>query len=193
MFRPLTRWIATVALALPLAANAIVLQFNVSLNAANEVPAPTSFNATAFGIGTLFYDTAFDTFTLSLSAFNLSGNVSDVHIHGQASTTQSAGDLVNLAPYITFNSGGLFSVGAGNAAAPGGLVASGNSHPAQSFLAVLQSGLAYVNIHTLANPGGEIRGQLQAVAIVPELESYAMMLAGLGLLGFIVRRRSRRL
>ena len=30
------------------------------------------------------------------------------------------------------------------------------------------------------------------VDVVPEPESYAMMLAGLGLLGFIVRRRKRR-
>ena len=66
-----------------------------------------------------------------------------------------------------------------------------DSNPAASFLAILQTGSAYINIHTGANPGGEIRGQLSQVAVVPELEVYAMLLAGLGLIGFTARRRLR--
>jgi hypothetical protein len=34
--------------------------------------------------------------------------------------------------------------------------------------------------------------QLGTVAVVPELGSYAMLLAGLGLLGFMARRRKRK-
>ena len=39
-------------------------------------------------------------------------------------------------------------------------------------------------------PSGEI-GSPGTIAAVPEPESYALMLAGLGLLGFIVRRKNR--
>jgi hypothetical protein len=49
-----------------------------------------------------------------------------------------------------------------------------------------------VNVHTAANPAGEIRGQLmrvQAVTAVPEPESYALLLAGLGVLAWAQRRR----
>lgn len=46
----------------------------------------------------------------------------------------------------------------------------------------------YFDIHTEAFPGSAIRGQL--VAAVPEPEAYALMLAGLGLVGWAARRRS---
>ena len=47
-------------------------------------------------------------------------------------------------------------------------------------------------------PGGAVlteatginnQGQVAAIGIIPEPETYAMLLAGLGLLGFIARRR----
>jgi hypothetical protein len=44
-------------------------------------------------------------------------------------------------------------------------------------------------MHTQFVPGGEIRGFLQA-APVPEPETWAMMLAGLGVVGAAVRRRA---
>ena len=63
-----------------------------------------------------------------------------------------------------------------------------------SFLEMLRSQLAYVNLHTAMHPGGAIRGQLIEVAAVtpiPEPQTYAMLLAGLGLLAFMTRRRMR--
>lgn len=193
MSKTLSKWIAALALALPLAANASILQFDASLSAANEVPAPLPFNALASGLASLFYNTDTSTYSLQLSASNLSGPITGAHIHGQANTTQNAGVLValDIAPFQFLQNGGNLLLIGSNIAAPVGDIGAANSNPAQSFLAILEAGKAYINIHTGANPGGEIRGQLFQVAVVPELEVYAMLLAGLGLIGFIARRRLR--
>lgn len=65
--------------------------------------------------------------------------------------------------------------------------------PTAAFFALLQGlddGKAYLNIHTSAFPGGEIRGfLLTSTAGVPEPAAWAMMLGGFGLVGFALRRR----
>jgi hypothetical protein len=73
------------------------------------------------------------------------------------------------APFIT-NNGGT-TAGAFNA-----------------LVAGLDAGEAYFNIHSTFRTGGEIRGFLQPV---PEPESYALMLAGLGLVGWAAARRRK--
>ncbi|WP_422011836.1 CHRD domain-containing protein [Roseateles sp.] len=55
-----------------------------------------------------------------------------------------------------------------------------------ALAAGLDSGNAYLNVHTTAFPGGEIRALLTPV---PEPETYALMLSGLGVLAFAARRR----
>ncbi|AOF80686.1 PEP-CTERM -sorting domain protein [Methyloversatilis sp. RAC08] len=57
-----------------------------------------------------------------------------------------------------------------------------------ALLAGLNDGKAYLNLHSSEFPGGEIRGFL---APVPEPETYALMLAGLGLIGWAARRGPR--
>ena len=53
----------------------------------------------------------------------------------------------------------------------------------------------YVNIHNAVYPAGAIRGQLQYITTVslpvPEPESYALLIAGLGVLGYVAKRRAR--
>jgi len=203
-------WIAVVTVALaPLAAQAQIFQFNALLNAGNEVPAVQN-PSTATGVATLFYDThgtpslADDTYDFALSAFGLTGGTtagtaaSAFHIHGAATIAESAMVRVALdGPLFTnFNAGSTLLVGGSNveatelfSATP--VTATNAGHPAMSFLAMLQSQLAYVNVHTQMHPGGAIRGQLIEVAAIPEPETYAMLLAGLGLLAFMTRRRMR--
>ena len=52
--------------------------------------------------------------------------------------------------------------------------------------AELFDGKFYINLHTFTNGGGEIRGFLVPV---PEPETYAMLLAGLALVGAVARGR----
>jgi CHRD domain/PEP-CTERM motif len=57
-----------------------------------------------------------------------------------------------------------------------------------ALLAGLNEGRAYANIHTTTFPLGEIRG---FPAPIPEPETYAMFVAGLGAMGALIRRRRR--
>lgn len=180
---------ATAALlALPLAAQATVFQFNASLSGLNET---TPNSAIGTGVATLFYNdfntasTADDTYNFSLAAFGLTGVATGFHIHAAAPAGMNAPVVVSLAaaPFVSLNSGGTLLVG-GN----------GVSAPYVSFLSDLQASKAYVNVHTAAFPGGEIRGQLMQVAVtpVPEPSSYAMLGVGLLAVGAIARRRAKK-
>jgi hypothetical protein len=66
--------------------------------------------------------------------------------------------------------------------AHGGTVASAFA----DFVAGLDAGTAYFNIHTTQFGGGEIRAFLHAI---PEPETYALMLLGLGVVGWAAKRR----
>ena len=68
-------------------------------------------------------------------------------------------------------------------AAHGGTVASAQA----AFIAGLLNGQAYFNIHTVLFPGGEIRGQLQAVP-----EPATLLLLASGMVGVIAALRKRR-
>ena len=186
MLKTFARLLAIGAIAAPLAAQAVTFQFTANLNGVQEVPVSASV---ATGLAVLAYNdnntplTGDDSYGFSLSVFGLSGVATGMHIHAPAPVGINAGVIVPLtAPtFLVSNSGGSLLIGA-----------AGVAPPTTSFLSQLQSGLAYVNIHTAAKPGGEIRGQLFPVAVVPEPETYAMLLAGLGLIGWIGARRRNR-
>jgi hypothetical protein len=108
-----------------------------SLSAANEVPANGSS-----GSGKLEASLNQDSLELSysLSYTGLSGPVKAGHFHGPAPAGSNAGVVLPL-------SGSLASPIQGEATLT----------PEQA--ADLLAGKWYVNLHTAANPGGEIRGQ----------------------------------
>ncbi|WP_310385547.1 CHRD domain-containing protein [Roseateles sp.] len=182
--------------ALPLAAQATVYQFNATLNAAQEVIASGS---TATGVGTLSYDDmgtmslADDKYDFSMAVFGLSGGLmagtaaSAFHIHGPAAAGVNGPVRVSLdaAPFASFNSGSTLLVGGIGVAPP-------LTFGAGSMKDALLNGLAYLNVHTVADPMGAVRGQLLLVSVVPEPSTYALLLAGLGAVGFIARRRRSR-
>jgi hypothetical protein len=109
-----------------------------ALAGANEVPAVAS---AATGTVDATYMAGAGTLTWKVTYSGLSGPVTGAHFHGPASAGQNAGIVVPLG-------GSLASPISGSATLTSGQVSD------------LTSGKWYFNLHTAANPGGEIRGQV---------------------------------
>jgi hypothetical protein len=115
------------------------IQFGASMSGASEVPAvPTA--GTAQGTMNLISNVLSYNFTFT----NLAANATAAHIHGPATPQQNAGVII---PF-----GGV------PAATSGSFSGTALITPQQLFDII--SGLTYANIHTTANPGGEVRGQV---------------------------------
>jgi CHRD domain len=120
------------------AARAETKIFKATLNSASEVPPTTSAGT---GAATATLDTATNKLSWEVTYAGLSGPALAAHIHGPAGPGQNAGVAVP------------FKV----TASP----IKGSKILTAAQVADLEAGKAYVNIHTAANKGGEIRGQLQ--------------------------------
>ncbi len=119
---------------------------------AMQVALSSASNPAASGFGTLTL--VHTQLTMNVTYRGLSSAATMAHIHGPATQSGSAGVLVNLAPVgAPYGSSGNLS----------GTVA---LTPTQ--LGYVIDGLTYINFHTTANPGGELRGQiLPHVTAVP--------------------------
>jgi hypothetical protein len=179
--------LAPVALALSLAAgaaSAATQVYSFNLNAAQEVP--TNASPAAGSMQITINDTT-NVISYQFTSFNLVGSFTMAHIHRALAGVNGpvVYDLVPAADYsgpVTFgpsinipNSWALLGQNETNMSA--GLGALINATPWNY----------YVNIHTSAFPGGEIRGQL---APIPEASTWALMIAGLALVGWKLRRRN---
>ena len=132
--------------------------YRATLNGASEVPATTStatgdFSAQLLPNKTLSYSLTWTT--------GLTGTANAAHIHGPADATQTANILVNFAspPAATTNDTVNFTtrIAWGNLDLNQAVTAEVSG---DSLIKLLDAGLLYVNIHTVANSGGEIRGQI---------------------------------
>ena len=125
----------TMAFAAP--SMAASMTFKASLDGKSEVP-PNDSKAT--GAVTATYDTDSKKLTWKGSYKDLSGDATAAHFHGPAEPGKNAGVLVPIAPATSPLEGS----------------ATLNDDQAKALMA----GEVYVNVHTAANKGGEIRGQL---------------------------------
>jgi hypothetical protein len=145
--------------------------FTATLTGPNEVP---PHQVPGNGLALLNYDdhgTASlgdDTYDFTLAVFELSGPPTGYHIHGAATLTETAPVRVSLAdpPFVSSVMGNMLMISGNDVAVPTipetPASATNAGHPAMSFLDMLRDGLGYVNVHTAAFPGGEVRGQLMA-------------------------------
>ncbi len=132
--------LATIALAsaVALSGPAFAQKLKAALDGKAEVPATTSAGK---GTADLDYDAASKKLTWKLTYSGLSGPATAAHFHGPAETGKNAGVAVAIP-----NAG----------ASP----VDGSAVLTDAQAADLLAGKYYINIHTAANPGGEIRGQV---------------------------------
>jgi CHRD domain/PEP-CTERM motif len=156
--------------------HATTTTFIASLGALGE-PVPTSL---ATGFATVSFDDVLNTVSVQLSFSGLASAAPFGHIHCCTAAPGTGSGPVALG----FTN---FPAAASGTYSANLTVFSGASTFA-TLLAGAKAGTAYANIHTPGTyAGGEIRGFL---APIPEPETYALMLAGLGAVAWAARRRS---
>jgi Cu/Zn superoxide dismutase len=121
--------------------------FVASLNGASEVPAKA---VAGTGAATIVKEAGIYTYTITFSG--MTGALTGAHIHGPASTTANASVIV---PFATAGATGTSGTLTGTFASTNNVNISNDS-----LDVLMRTGNAYVNLHTSANAGGEIRGQL---------------------------------
>ena len=125
--------------------------YKATLTGAAEVPAVTT-NAT--GSATVTLDAA-KNLTYTVTYAGLSSGLTVGHIHGPATPGNSAPSVLGFTLTAGTTAG---TIGPVTVALPTAVLTGGVS--ADSLIAWMNSGRAYVNLHTATNGGGEIRGWL---------------------------------
>jgi hypothetical protein len=119
------------------AAQAETIQLKADLKGTNEVP-PNASPASGKVVATLDTDTRLLTWTVTYA--DLTGPALGAHFHGPSEPGKNAGIAL---PFKTAQS-----------------PIEGTATLTENQAADLLSGKWYANIHTAANPGGELRGQM---------------------------------
>ena len=156
----------TALAALP--AQASIDNYVAFLYGANEVP--LAADRDGYGIASVSIDNVASTVSWAILAVNIELPLTGAHIHN-APVGVNGPVKVDFSAALTGS--GLFDVDLAS-------------------ITPTTAGDWYVNLHNAIYPGGAIRGQLEYVGtanVVPEPETYALMLAGLGVVALATRRR----
>jgi hypothetical protein len=195
----LTALAIATALTLPVpVADAIPMTFVGDLAGANEVPPVASPGA---GLAVVVLDPTAQTIQINAAFFGLTTPDTAAHIHCCAPLGTNAGVATTLPAFPGFPLGvtsgtyisPVFDLTQSLIYNPAFITMQGGLSQAEAALiAGIENGMTYLNIHTMAFPGGEIRSQLETVpAAVPEpttLLLWGSTVAGLAL----ARRRLRK-
>jgi hypothetical protein len=130
--------LATLALGIAFAGPAFAEKMKATLDGKSETP-PNASAAT--GTADIDYDAASKKLTWKLIYSGLTGPATAAHFHGPAEPGKNAGVAVAIPNATTSPNEGSATL-------------------TDAQAADLLAGKYYVNVHTAANPGGEIRGQV---------------------------------
>lgn len=123
------------------AASADIVNFSMTLDGSQETPA---VDTPATGSGTATLNTATNQFSWNISFSGLSAGQTAAHFHGAGMICVAAGVQIAL---------------------PLGSPIIGSATVSPSQAADIMAGLYYVNVHTTAHPGGEIRAQVEPAPV----------------------------
>jgi len=119
--------------------------FKAKMDSIQEVPAPTG-QVPGQGLGVFVLNSNATQLYYNITVDGLSGNLTAGHFHNAAAG--AAGGVVKTLTFVNNHAVGVWS-------------STDASQPlTDSLLSELLDGRLYINVHTTANPGGEIRGQV---------------------------------
>jgi hypothetical protein len=185
------------ALMLPVpAAYAIPVTFVGNLAGANEVPPIASLGT---GLATVVLDPTSQTIQVNATFSGLTSSDVAAHIHCCAPLGTNAGVATTVPAFPGFPLGVtsgtyssvVFDLTQPTIYNPAFVTLEGGTIPLAeaALIAGIQNGQTYLNIHTMINPGGEIRGQLEPV---PEPTTLLLLGTTMGGLGLAARWRQGR-
>ncbi len=132
---------AAIAVGCLSAASAATIDFKATMNGKSEVP-PTTSNGSGDVLATL--NTSTKQLSYTMTYMGLTGPAMAAHFHGPAAPGANAGVVVPIGT---------------NPPSP----TSGTVTLTDDQMKDLEAGKWYANVHTAANKGGEIRGQMMRV------------------------------
>jgi hypothetical protein len=130
---------AALAVGMISAAQAATIEFATTMTAGQEVPPHPPSGS---GVVSATLDTVSKQFTYKVEWSALTGDATMAHFHGPAKPGVNAGVQI--------------PIDGSNPTSP----QTGTATLTDAQIKDLMAGLWYTNVHTAANPGGEIRGQL---------------------------------